>query len=80
MKFNDTDGVAEIAVSKNEKTNCMVEDTLGASFEWVVAHEIGHNLGLKYNYAIPELLMYDQFDICVGTRLRKSKIERIAVV
>ncbi len=76
-KAHDTDGVAEIAVSRNEKTNCMVEDNLGASFERVVAHEVGHNLGLKDDYSIPDLLMYGQSGKIVGTRLRKSEIERI---
>ncbi len=79
-KSHDTDGVAEIAVSKNEKTNCMVEDNLGASFERVVAHEVGHNLGLKDDYSIPDLLMYGKTAKSVGTRLRRSEIERIALI
>jgi hypothetical protein len=76
-KAHDTDGVAEIAVSRNEKTNCMVEDKLGATFGRVVAHEVGHNLGLKDDYSKPDLLMYGQSDKSLGIRLRRSEIERI---
>jgi len=74
---HDTDGVAQIAVSRTEKTNCMVEDNLGNVFENVVAHEVGHNLGLKDNYSNPKLLMYGQSSKTPGTLLEKADIERI---
>lgn len=77
---HDTDGVAEIAVSRDEKTNCMVEDDLGASFERVVAHEVGHNLGLKDDFSASDLLMYGQTAKSLGTRLRKQEIDRIGVM
>jgi len=79
-KSHDTDGVAEIAVTRNEKTNCMVEDNIGTTLERVVAHEVGHNLGLKDDYSMSDLLMYGQTAKTVGTRLRKSEIERIGAV
>jgi len=46
-------------------------------FENVVAHEVGHNLGLKDNYSNPKLLMYGQSSKTPGTLLEKADIERI---
>jgi hypothetical protein len=73
----ETDGYAQIAVSKNEPVNCMVVDSLGASFEKVVAHEVGHNLGLKDDYTNPRLLMYGKTGKANGMLLTKTEIKTI---
>ena len=70
----DVEGHAEIAISRNEKTNCMVEDSLGTLFERVVAHEVGHNLGLKDHYTNPKLLMYGKKEKINGILLTRSEI------
>ena len=76
-RTHDTDGVAEIATSRNEKTNCMVEDALGMKFENIVAHEIGHNLGLVDDYNNPKLLMHGVSNDVQGTLLERKQIEKI---
>ena len=73
----DTDGVAEIAISPMEKTNCMVEDKLGNAFENVVAHEVGHNLGLEDNYCNKQLLMYGESTENPGIFLERKDIRKI---
>jgi len=73
----ETEGYAEIAISRNDKTNCMVEDSLGSSLEKVIAHEVGHNLGLKDNYINSSLLMYGKKSKTTGILLTKSEIKTI---